>query len=308
MTFPLPFGLDHVHCYGLRARDGGWTLVDTGLGARDPEALWAPVLAALGGPVERIVVTHMHPDHVGGAADVAALTGATVLQGRLDHEQCLAVWGDPTSPSRAAEHLRANGLPAEQAERLRTESIALAPRVHFSREPEPLAPGDRVDGWDVLHLPGHADGHLALLRDGVLIAGDTILSGITPTVGLYPGARPDPLRAYLDSLERLVELAPRIALAGHGQPIGAPAGRARAIAAHHRERLDLAQAALRAGARTGYEVARALFGQLEVTQQRFAVAEALSHLEQLVEEGRATRVDEDGRRSYRVDGAERKRF
>jgi glyoxylase-like metal-dependent hydrolase (beta-lactamase superfamily II) len=159
---------------------------------------------------------------------------------------------------------------------------------------ETLEPGDRVDGWHVLHLPGHADGHLALLRDGVLIAGDAILGGITPNVGRDPGGTPDPLRAYLDSLERLAGLAPRIAFAGHGTPIADPAGRAREIATHHAERLELSQRVLDGAPRTAAEVALALFGQgLSVPQQRFAVTEALAHLEHLVEHGRA-RPLEDG--------------
>jgi glyoxylase-like metal-dependent hydrolase (beta-lactamase superfamily II) len=83
-TFSIPFGIDHVHCYFLRSSGGGWILVDTGLGSRDPEARWRPVLDELDAPVELVVDTHMHPDHVGGAADVAALTGAPVWLGRAD--------------------------------------------------------------------------------------------------------------------------------------------------------------------------------------------------------------------------------
>jgi glyoxylase-like metal-dependent hydrolase (beta-lactamase superfamily II) len=61
ITFALPLGIDHVHCYLLRASTGGWILVDTGLGSRDPEARWRPVLNELDAPIEQIVVTHMHP-------------------------------------------------------------------------------------------------------------------------------------------------------------------------------------------------------------------------------------------------------
>ena len=60
-----------------------------------------------------------------------------------------------------------------------------------------LDAGDEVDGWRVEVLPGHADGHIVLERDGVVIAGDTILMGITPAIGLYPNSRPDPLGDYL---------------------------------------------------------------------------------------------------------------
>jgi glyoxylase-like metal-dependent hydrolase (beta-lactamase superfamily II) len=301
VTFPLPFGIDHVHCYLLRDGDGDgtWTLVDTSIGVPDAEHAWAPVLAALDGPVERIVVTHFHPDHVGGSADVASLTGGSVFQGRLDYEDCLRVWVDEATPQRLREHLLAHGVSAEEAEEQQFGTAGLRSLVNFAREPERLEAGDRLAGWEVLHLPGHADGHLVLLRDGVLIAGDTILDPITPVVGLYPDSRPDPLGDYLESLERIAVLAPRIALAGHGRPIEDPAGRARAILEHHRARLDRTAAALGATARTAYDVSHDLFpGELPGGQRRFAVVEALAHLEHLVRAGRASRVEEPGRVAY----------
>src|SRR5260221_11241485 len=76
ITFSLPFGIDHVHCYLLRSSTGGWILVDTGLGSRDPEAKWRPVLDELDAPIEQIVVTHMHPDHVGGARGIPGASRA----------------------------------------------------------------------------------------------------------------------------------------------------------------------------------------------------------------------------------------
>ena len=54
ITFALPLGIDHVHCYLLRASTGGWILVDTGLGTRDPEAQWRPVLDELDAPIRRV--------------------------------------------------------------------------------------------------------------------------------------------------------------------------------------------------------------------------------------------------------------
>jgi glyoxylase-like metal-dependent hydrolase (beta-lactamase superfamily II) len=72
LTLPLPSGPKHVHCYFLRG-DDGWTLVDTGLGLL--EIPWDEIVAQVDGAVARIFITHMHPDHVGGAEAAARATG-----------------------------------------------------------------------------------------------------------------------------------------------------------------------------------------------------------------------------------------
>ena len=289
LTFPLPMGIRHVHCYLLPGADG-WTLVDTGLGLPDAKARWETVLRDLDAPVARIVVTHFHPDHAGGGEDAQAVTGARVLQGARDYEQCERVWGRPDWSERLTEHLSANGLPEAVAEELRHESRTFAPFIRYARDPELLAEGGEVDGWRVIELPGHADGHICLLRDGVLVAGDHLLEPITPTVGLYPESRPDPLGDYLGSLERTAELAPKLALPGHGDPVSDPVSRAREIVEHHRRRLDETAAALGPEPRTGHDVSVELFGEnLDASSRRFALAETLAHLERLVCEGRAAR-------------------
>jgi glyoxylase-like metal-dependent hydrolase (beta-lactamase superfamily II) len=290
ITFPLPFGLDHVHCYLLRT-DGGWILVDTGLGSRTPVERWRPVLDELDAPLVRIVITHMHPDHVGGAADVAELSGAPVAQGREDYAQCVAVWGPSRSGERLASYWTANGLPGSEVENVVAESARLASAVHWFDSPQLLDAGDVVDGWRVELLRGHADGHIVLVRDDVLIAGDSILAGITPTIGLYPNSRPDPLADYLETLARIEALHPRVAYAGHRDPIHDPAGRAREIRAHHDERLAATLAALDGDPRTAYDVSLRLFAQqLSPAERRFAIAESLAHLEHLVADGAVTRA------------------
>ena len=299
VTFALPLGIDHVHCYLLARADGAWIAVDAGLGLPDATERWASALAGLDGTIARIVITHFHPDHVGAAAELAALTGAPVHQGAEDYEQCLRAWGGPRRSERMPDDLRANGVPEAEIAVFREQSAALGRMVHFVREPELLAEGDSLDGWQVLELPGHADGHLGLHRDGVLIAGDALLATITPNVGLYPDSRPDPLGDYLASLERIVELAPRVAYGGHGEAIADPVGRARELIAHHHDRLEQAGGALDGDGRTAYELSFALWPEpLSPALRRFALAETRAHLEYLVQRDHALRRDGDGRVRY----------
>jgi len=130
-----------------------------------------------------------------------------------------------------------------------------------------------------------------LERDGVVLAGDTILMGLTPAIGLYPNSRPDPLGDYLESLRWYVERAPRVAYTGHRDPVADPAARAAEIAQHHADRLDRAEATLDGAPLSAYDVSLALFeDDLSSTLRRFATAEALAHLERLVLEGRAARA------------------
>ena len=67
LRMPLPFALDHINLW-LLEDEGGWTIVDCGLGrGHETKALWEEVFAStLGGrPVRRLIVTHFHPDHIG---------------------------------------------------------------------------------------------------------------------------------------------------------------------------------------------------------------------------------------------------
>jgi glyoxylase-like metal-dependent hydrolase (beta-lactamase superfamily II) len=293
ITLPLPTRPGHVHAY-LLPGDDGWTLVDTGIGLPDAKDSWRKELERAGGRVASVFVTHFHPDHVGAAADLHELTGAPVYQGTLDYAQCELVWGNPAWSERLVEWFQLQGAPEHVTAELVGQSSLYRPFIRYQKDPVLVEAGERVDGWELVAAPGHADGQLCLLKDGVLVAADHLLARITPTVGLWPASRADPLGDYLAALGRTIELEPRVALPGHGDVIEDPAGRARELQEHHRVRLEETVEALGPEPRTAYELSFALFGDdLKPASRRFAVAETLSHVERLVHEG-AARRHEDG--------------
>jgi glyoxylase-like metal-dependent hydrolase (beta-lactamase superfamily II) len=295
VTLPLPTRPGHVHAYLLPGEDG-WIVVDTGVGTPDAKDIWRAELERAGGRVAAIFVTHFHPDHIGAAADLHELTGAPVYEGALDYAQCELVWGNPAWSERLLEWFQLHGAPQHVTGELVGQSSVYRPFIRYQRDPVLMREGESLEGWELVAAPGHADGQLCLLKDGVLIAADHLLDRITPTVGLWPASRPDPLGDFLAALDRTIELGPRVALAGHGEVIHDPPGRARELQEHHRVRLEETAAALDGERpKTGYELSLALFGdELKPASRRFAIAESLSHAERLVQEGEVRR-HEDGR-------------
>ncbi len=296
VTQPLPWVLNHVHSYAVAGSDG-WTIVDAGLGW-DAEERWRAVLDALGRPhVARIVVTHYHPDHIGGSGALAQLTGAEeVLQGARDAELARNAYVGGGGRAEIERFLNEQGMPTEKVAEAVSDERALA---FTPAEPTRLLEdGDAVElageQFRVLHLSGHADGHIALFgeRSGRMFGGDVILRRITPNIGSWPDTEPDPLLRYLATLDRIAELRPSLVYPGHHAPLDDAAGRAREIQEHHRIRLDVHEDALRAGAITPYEVSQHVWGtELGRHERRFALVEAVSHLVRLARLGRAEEVE-----------------
>lgn len=93
-------------------------LVDTGLGLPDAKERWAEELARLDGPVVTVFLTHFHPDHLGAAADVGDLTGARIVQGRVDAAQAALVWQGDGWSDVLVDWFHLNGVPETVTEEL----------------------------------------------------------------------------------------------------------------------------------------------------------------------------------------------
>jgi glyoxylase-like metal-dependent hydrolase (beta-lactamase superfamily II) len=65
---PLPFKLDHINVWVVRD-DDGWTIIDTGLANQTTRDAWHTIhnTALAQEPIQRVIGTHLHPDHIGAA-------------------------------------------------------------------------------------------------------------------------------------------------------------------------------------------------------------------------------------------------
>ena len=137
-------------------------------------------------------------------------------------------------------------------------------------------------------IPGVADAR-------VLISTDALLERITPHIGVHPFYGGDPLSEYLESLRRLGELEVDRILPSHGDPFEAHAERVEAVEQHHERRLDKIHGVVDGSRLHAYAVAGVVWGEeRSLMDRRFAMAEALSHLEYLRRQGRVERLEPDG--------------
>jgi glyoxylase-like metal-dependent hydrolase (beta-lactamase superfamily II) len=308
VRFALPFALDHVNVWLLEDVPG-WTVIDAGLADQPSRDRWQGLLggALAGEPIGRLVATHFHPDHLGLAGWLCALTGAELwashsewLTGRWlaqdTSEGFVAAGREFDRRAGLAEDLVATRAARGNLYRRRVAE----PPSRFRR----LRHGDRLridrTEWRVIVGQGHAPEMICLYsaERNVLIAADQILPRISPNVGVWP-AEPEanPLADFLSSLERFRELPEDcLVLPSHGRPFRGLHLRIEQLIGHHQERLE---ATLTACARpaTAAEIMPLLFNRpLDTHQLQFALGESLAHLNYLVAEGRLRRrLDDDGR-------------
>src|ERR1700730_6607398 len=86
MRLPMA-GLNHINLWALEDQ-GGWTLVDTGMQTADTTADWHKLFAdpLSRRPVQRVICTHMHPDHIGMAGWVTRPQHSRPRTKRLGYE------------------------------------------------------------------------------------------------------------------------------------------------------------------------------------------------------------------------------
>ncbi len=301
----LPFALNHINLWLMRdTLDGreGWTVVDCCISSDETRAQWETIFTTQldGLPILRVIVTHMHPDHI-GLADWLCQRWST------PEEEC-RMWisatdfysaraaidnsGGHGGGEGAALFFAAHGLDDPEAvDKVRSRStyfVELVPSIpqRFRR----MLDGDTIviggHAWRCIVGYGHAPEHIALYcaELNILIGGDMMLPRISTNVSVYeiePEA--DSLTIFLRSIDRFLQLpADVLALPSHGLPFRGVHERVRQLHDHHRERLSEVLEACSVAPQSAADVLPVLFKRkLDLHQTTFAMGESIAHLHAL---------------------------
>lgn len=303
----LPFVLDHINLWLLRDRlDGreGWTVVDCCIDRPESRAQWEQVFdhALEGLPILRVIVTHMHPDHIGLAHWLCERWNARLWISATDYgvARINTLQSTGNGGEGAARFFAAHGLvDAEAQSQIRNRKgyysnlvPGLPQQYKRLQDGDTLAIGGR--DWRCIAGYGHAPEHIALYCDDlhVLISGDMMLPRISTNVSVYeiePEA--DPLKQFLESIDRFAPLPEdTLTLPSHGKPFRGLHTRIRQLHDHHRDRLAEVIEACGKTPCSAHDVLPVLFKRkLDLHQTTFAMGESIAHLHALWYQGQLKR-------------------
>jgi len=305
LSLPTPYPVGPVNAYVIPVEP--ITMIDAGVNTVDAENALKLGFAAKGiflESVDRILITHGHPDHYGLAPLIQQVSGAEAHMGEAEVERIT----DTREFWELRRLLLEAGFPGDTVEELAERERRLH-RLHRVDQLscKPVFDGAHFDFRDfsleAVSLPGHTGGHLGYFEPetGTLFAGDTLLAHVGPDPFLGPILEPEgespvhrrrSLKQYLDSLERLWSLHLERVYPGHGPVITDPYQTICYMREHYARRLDVVRGTLSYEAKTAYQVSIELYPP-NGCDPFLAVSEVIAHLDVLVEQGRAAHESSD---------------
>ena len=249
LRMPLPFELNHINLYLIEDNDG-WFIVDTGIGGKRTATLWEQITQSLDKPICGVIVTHLHPDHIGQAGHLCETWQVPLYMTSLEYYAARALRAGAQGASNKPDikHYHSLGLDQTIIDKLTQGGGGYSQVV----EPIPVSFNKLFEGktltikkrtWRIMIGRGHSPEHACLYCDelGVLLSGDHILPSISPNIGVYstePMA--NPLKDYLNTLLPFTALpADTLCCPAHGLPFNGVKNRAEDLISHHQTHLAI---------------------------------------------------------------------
>ncbi len=308
----LPFALDHINLWLLADTEEtpsgvrqGWTVVDCGVTNDSTQAAWRQVMAGpmQGLPILRVVVTHMHPDHMGLAHWLCEEFNAPLWMSATEYQAALLAstgasnFGGLSTQKFFADHGWNDPADQQQIKDRVSYYAKMVPSVpeayHRLMHDRALQIGGRT--WRCISGWGHSPEHMALYCDQakVLISGDMVLPKISTNVSVYaqePEA--NSLALFMQSLHHFDALPEdTLVLPSHGRPFVGLHTRTAQLLKHHEDRMGEVLAACTVQAGSAHDMLKVIFKRpLDFHQTTFAIGESVAHLHALWFAGKMSRA------------------
>lgn len=287
VTIPLPFWNDNVHCY-LALREGKWTIIDTAMNQEETSVRWKVAFSEYGvdpqRDVERILITHHHPDHFEYARELQQQTGAEVF---LSEQEQSLIYSVLDQEEFSAFYL-ASGMPKELVKQLKpvNKSANQFPNNMRTIETNGIYQiGELL--FEAIQMPGHSDGHICFYNreEQILFSGDHLTRETIPYISYHGYGNENPLSTYLSTLKSMQLMKISMVLPGHG-PIFTDAQERITELLHHYEELIGFVLQQITGEMSSYEVSNTLFPvNSSVLKQWIGLGETNAYLRYLVAKG-----------------------
>jgi glyoxylase-like metal-dependent hydrolase (beta-lactamase superfamily II) len=295
LRMPLPMSLNHINLYILDDGDG-IAIVDTGLATDDTKTHWEQLFAGplAGRKVNRVIVTHYHPDHLGLAGWLCRKFNVPMWMSRGEFLLARTLMLDARDevPGDVMQFYARTGWSEKSLGHLKAAGwnnfakiMAALPQGYIRMKAgEVLRIG--AHDWTCVGGSGHSPEHICLHQRelDVLISGDQLLPRITSNVSVTPTEpEANPLQEWFDSLAHLATLpATTLVLPAHNEPFIGIEIRTQQLMDDHRDKLDRLLVHVKAAPRTAVECFEILFKRkLSGFEYTMGTGEALAHLHYL---------------------------
>ncbi|WP_042356044.1 MBL fold metallo-hydrolase [Bacillus rubiinfantis] len=264
VKIPIPYDFGTVNSYLIEGKNG-FTVVDTGDYTDAAIAVWGNVLGDGKFPIERVVLTHAHTDHIGLAGWFQQQYNVPVLMADKSYEDMQKLrsnfhdghYHDPHASflEKHGWRIEANG--ADEFHRF--QAYQFEPDELFS-DGEKVLLGDRH--YQAIWTPGHSPDHFCFYnkQTQTLVVGDHILHAINPIV-ICTGEGQNPLRDYLLAMEKLRICDAKTILPGHGENFFDLPTRIEIMMAHYRKRWKQMVGAIAVAGSTALQVTELVYGK-----------------------------------------------
>lgn len=301
VRMPLPFDLDHINLWMVEGKTG-WTIIDAGINTPETKEYWQNVFdtALKDKPVNQLIITHFHPDHIGLAGWMERKYGLrpVIKQAEFDMIHRLFNVEAEEEILKTSHALYAMaGVSPDQADKF--SSIYKSYR-HVVEQPLSHTPlGDTIDigdhTWQIISGYGHSPEHASLYSSdlNILICGDMVLPHISANISVtFDNPDEDCVGAYLDSLEEIKRRVPddALILPSHNTPYVGLHRRVEELKQHHAKRLGRILEVLADTPQSSFAITEQLFSHRDLGTQdtQFALSEVIAHLNHLIKKGKVS--------------------